>query len=340
MGSVTIDVVPYHGALLTLDLISGPQTIVLGDFGAETSGTLTDADGTLGPSDNGIATFSGQALTYVGSGTATPGVFVPGVGIVPLGTTVDVVSFEAGGQIYFHYPAGDPDLLGAVALVVDMDATPYPIFTPVCFADDTMISVPGGQRAARDIRPGDLVEDIDGNVHSVIWSSHREVNLSVFGPRARASLAPVVLPASLIGRHGMGDRLVVSRNHLIHFRHTLAQLYFGSSRVLLPAGAFVGTLGKIDATAPRITYVHFMCAAHAVVRANGVAAETFFPGPQALSSLTPVQKRELERNPICLNAARTMRHAAPVLGMKDAKFLLSEIFQHGGVENKDPIPIH
>ena len=60
MGSATIDVVPYSGALAVVDLLTPGQTIVLGNFGPVQSGVLTDVDGTLGPSDDGIATFSTQ----------------------------------------------------------------------------------------------------------------------------------------------------------------------------------------------------------------------------------------------------------------------------------------
>lgn len=324
MGSVTIDVVPYNGALLTVNLNSGPQTIVLGDFGPQTSGVLQDADGTLGPSDDGIATFQGLPLNYVGSGTATPGVFVPGVGIVPLGASVDLVAFEAGGQIYFHYPAGDPNLLGAVALVTDLDLTPYPLFTPVCFEASTVISIPGGTARASDLRPGDTVEDIYGQAHTILWTSHRHVDLSACGPRARAAMAPVRIPITPgIGLPQFSLRL--SRNHLILCRHPLAELLFGAEGVLLPAAACVGLTGQIDLTLPRVTYVHIMCTRHVVVRANGLAAETFFPGPQAMAALTPSQRRNFLADPACETAARSMRRAAPVLGMKDARFLISEI---------------
>lgn len=221
-----------------------------------------------------------------------------------------------------------------------MDATPYPLFTPVCFEAETMISVPGGRRPARDLRAGDMIEDIHGVPHQIVWTSSRVIDLSVFGPRARSTIAPVVLPADRISRRGEGGNLIVSRNHLIHFRHRLAEFYFGSHRVLLPAAAFVGTLGRIDRTAPHVTYVHFMCQTHAVIRANGVAAETFFPGPQALCALPPAQRREMERNPILLKARQEMKHAAPVLRMRDARFLLAEIFRSEMKENQGEITVH
>lgn len=327
MGSATIDVVPYNGALLTFDLLSGVQTIVLGDFGAEQSGVLTDTDGILGPTDDGVATFQGNPITYIGSGTATPGVNVPGVGILPLGSPVDMVAFEAAGQIYFHYPAGDPDVTGSVALVVDLDPTPYPIFSPVCFASDTMIMTPDGEVAAIDLRQGDLVQDIHGKAHPILWTSHRTVALDHCGPRARASLAPVEIPSALFQPDAPDRTLRVSRNHLILMRHPILDLYFGMDQALVPAGAYIGLAAKTDMRCPRITYVHFMCEAHVVVQANGVEAESFYPGKQAMAALTPIQRDDFHHSVPRRVKSRPMRLAAPVLKMQEARLAIANAHQ-------------
>ncbi|MBY6164655.1 Hint domain-containing protein [Pseudooceanicola nitratireducens] len=326
MGSASIDVIPYNGALLAANLLSSVQNIVLADFGTQLSGTITDTDGILGPGDDGIATFQGNPISYVGSGTATPGVFVPGVGTVPLGTTVDLVVFEAGGQIYFHYPAGDLDLTGAIAVVVDIDPTPYPIFSPACFVADTMIATPDGERRAIDLRPGDRVRDIHGRDHAILWTSQRHVALSSCGSETRATLAPVTLPPALTGGDG-GRSLSVSRNHLILMQHAALQLHFGLDQALVPAGAFAGFGGTTDLSARAVTYVHIMCDSHVILRANGTAAETFFPGPQAMAALGPLQRRDFHADPRRTALVARMRHAAAVLTMQEARFLLAEISQ-------------
>lgn len=327
MGSATIDVTPYNGALLTYDLLSGVQTIVLGAFGSEETGVLVDTDGILGPSDDGVASFLGHPITYIGSGTATPGIHVPGVGTLPLGTPVDTVAFEADGQIYFHYPSGDPDLVGAVALVVDIDPTPYPIFSPVCFAADTMISTPRGDVPAIDLRPGDEVEDIHGKAHHILWASQRRVTLENCGPRARATLAPVVLPTTLFDDAPSGGPLRVSRNHLVLIRHPILDYYYGLSEALVPAGAFVGLATKADLTSRSITYVHFMCEKHAVIRANGIAAETFYPGPQAMAALTPAQRRDWHQSVPRHIKKKPMKPAAPILTMHEARFVIANMYR-------------
>lgn len=89
-------------------------------------GTLADNDGTLG-SDDTQSTFDGDEITYVGSGTAQPGVEALGV-VVPLGTAVPVIVFEANGNTYFHYPEGEPFVTDIVALILDIEDTPGEVF--------------------------------------------------------------------------------------------------------------------------------------------------------------------------------------------------------------------
>ena len=165
MPSSTIDAVAYDGSLLSLDLLSGSQTLVLSSFGSTTSGTFTNDNAVFDSNDDGVATFNGEPVTYIGSGTATPGVEVLGI-VVPLGTSKDIVAFEAGGQIYFVYPDGPPNLLSAVAVVIDLSPAPYSDFTPVCFGAGTLILTPSGERAVETLQPGDFVLDIEGSPQS------------------------------------------------------------------------------------------------------------------------------------------------------------------------------
>lgn len=325
MGSATIDVVPYNGALAVVDLYTPGQTIVLGDFGPTQSGILTDVDGTLGPSDDGIATFSSQPVTYIGSGTATPGVAVPGPLIIPLGTPVDVVAFEAGGQVYFHYPDGEPDFTGAIAVVIDIDTTPYPIFTPVCFEADSLISTPTGPRPAHSLRSGDMVQDIFGRAHPIRWIGRRVVDLSACDPAARARLAPVLIPRDTLRSARPSRDLRLSQNHLLLIRHPLCSLFHGEPEVLVPAAAMIGAGGQLDLNAGTVTYIHILCDSHVILRANDLAAESFLPGPQALAALTPCQRKALWDLPDGGDRIRSMVAAATVLGLRDARFLLTEI---------------
>lgn len=89
MPTATIAVTAYNGSLISADLLSGSQTLLLSSLDRPATGTLFDTDNGFGNTDDGVATFDGAAVTYVGSGTATPGDEVLGI-FVPLGTAVDV----------------------------------------------------------------------------------------------------------------------------------------------------------------------------------------------------------------------------------------------------------
>jgi len=124
--SITTNV--YSGPLSSVELLSDTPNILLSLISSpQSDGILADNNGTLTMSDSGKSTFNNSPLTYVGSGTVTPGVNVLGE-TIPLGTPVDVVVIEIDGVICFHYPNDPPNLLGAVSLVLDIDPTPYEIF--------------------------------------------------------------------------------------------------------------------------------------------------------------------------------------------------------------------
>ena len=126
MPTQDITVREYVGSLANANLLTDDPTLLLTAFSGEMEGTLADNDGTLG-SDDTQSTFEGDDITYVGSGTAQPGVEALGV-IVPLGTPVPVIVFEANGATYFHYPEGEPFVTGIVALILDIEDTPGEVF--------------------------------------------------------------------------------------------------------------------------------------------------------------------------------------------------------------------
>ncbi|MCA0996709.1 Hint domain-containing protein [Alloyangia pacifica] len=279
MASSDITVTPYDGALLTTQLLASQQTIVLGDFGSETSGTLIDDDGLLGSTDDGTALFNGDPVTYIGSGTATPGVDVGGV-TVPLGTSVDVVAFEAAGQIYFHYPAGGPNLLSAVAVVVDIDTSPYQVFTPLCFAQGTHILTSFGDRRIETLRRGDMAKDIDGKLHEIKWIGR--LDLRIPNRPAYRKWRPVRVAAHAFGRNHPYRDTWLSQQHRVLVKSALNELYFGDNSCLAPVVRLAdGDRISIDTSVETITYYHVLCERHAVLRANGMAAESLHPGQVA-----------------------------------------------------------
>lgn len=309
MADATITVTPYDGDLLSLQLLSPDITHVFADFGPSTSGTLTDDDGFLSDADDGVATFGGDPIDYIGSGTATPGVDIGGF-IIPLGATVPLVVFEAGGQIYFHYPEGPPNLLSAVAVVTSLTADPYEVFTPLCFGAGTMIATARGETKVEDLEPGDRVLDVFGKVHEVIWQGGRELEI----PDAPEfdKWRPVRVRAHAFGPGCPARDTFLSQQHRVYFEHPGLTVPDGAPGAFAPACQMVNDRSvRIARGRSKIKYHHILCAEHVVLLANGMPAESLFAGELIWEIAPSMPKAVRARLP---ELARNMTPAAPNMG--------------------------
>jgi serralysin len=64
---------------------------------------------------------------------------------------------------------------------------------------------------------------------------------------------------------------------------------------LVAAKHLVGVPGIAEGAPRPVSYIHFMCAQHEVIRANGAWAESFLPGDHAMSQVCGDQQAELFR---------------------------------------------
>ncbi len=290
LPSSSITVTPYIGSVLAADLLAGSTTLVLSNFGSAQSGTLSDNDGLLENADDGVATFNGAPINYIGSGSATGGAEVAGI-FIGVGPTVDVVVFEAAGQIFFHYPDGQP-ALAQLLLNVNISAAPYEVFTPVCFAADTLILTPDGERTIQELQVGDWITDFYGEEHEIIWTGSRKLSI----PRSEAfkKWRPVDIERDALGE-GMPCRITrVSQQHRIVLADWRAQLCAGQNEVFVPAVHLVNDSDiRINNALDEVEYCHVMCSEHVVLSANGMPAESLFPGSVALEGLERAARNEL-----------------------------------------------
>jgi T5SS/PEP-CTERM-associated repeat protein len=132
----------------------------------------------------------------------------------------------------------------------------------LCFAAGTMIATPDGERAVETLRAGDVVLTADG-ARPVRWVGRRRIDLRRHA-RPEAA-APVRIRAGAFA-DGMPKRdLLVSPDHAI-----LAE------GVLVPARLLVnGCSVTIDRTHARIAYHHVELDRHAILFAEGLAAESY-----------------------------------------------------------------
>jgi serralysin len=151
---------------------------------------------------------------------------------------------------------------------------------PVCFAAGTWIETPDGARRVEDLRPGDPVLTLDHWPQPVLWTGRR---WTAFGHGAHRH-QPMVIAPEAMGQGLPFAPLRVSPQH----RLLLAGSGQGaqSGGVLAKAKALDGRPGVAqDRACTAADYLQLLLPRHAIVFANGLAAESLYPGPIALHSL-------------------------------------------------------
>ena len=143
-----------------------------------------------------------------------------------------------------------------------------------CFVAGTLIATPEGERPAETLRPGDLVLTQDEGAQPLRWIGTRTVP-------AAGEFAPIYIRANTFGTH---RDLLLSPLHRVLIRDSLAALLFGEDEVLIAARDLVNDRSVLRKPGGDVTYVHLMFDRHQVVFSEGLATESFLPGPQTARS--------------------------------------------------------
>ena len=161
-----------------------------------------------------------------------------------------------------------------------------------CFVAGTMIDTPQGRVPVETLKPGDEVTSLDHGAVEVTWIGMRR--LSAADLTDMPSLCPVRIPAGALGIGAPERDLVVSPQHRVLIDSDISERMTGEAQLLVPAVKLVGYNGiETIPAADGVTYVHFTCAEHEVVFANGCPSESLYLGPEALKSLPAASKAEL-----------------------------------------------
>ena len=139
-----------------------------------------------------------------------------------------------------------------------------------CFVAGTMIQTTDGEIPVERLSPGDLVITRDEGPCPVRWIGKRQVN-------AQGDFAPIHIRSGTFGAH---RDLLVSPQHRILVRDSLAELLFGEDEVLVAARDLLNDRSVTRRCGGTVTYVHLMFDRHQVIYSEGVPTESFLPGPQ------------------------------------------------------------
>jgi len=139
-----------------------------------------------------------------------------------------------------------------------------------CFVAGTMIRTVDGDKPVEQIEPGDLVITRDEGPRPVRWAGSRQV-------KAEGDFAPIRIRAGTFGEHG---DLLLSPQHRVLVRDSLAELLFGEDEVLVAAKDLLNDRSVLRRAGGMVTYVHLMFDRHQVIYSEGLPTESFLPGPQ------------------------------------------------------------
>lgn len=168
-----------------------------------------------------------------------------------------------------NFTYGIQSVDGAGTPIVD-DVGFVTVETIPCFVAGTHIRTLKGEVPVEDLKPGDLIMTLDNGAQPLRWIGQRSV-------AGTGKLAPIRIKAGTFGSHG---KLMVSPQHRVLVQDVRAQMFFGEEQVLVAAKDLVDDRAVRQVEQEQVTYVHLLFDDHQVVWSEGLATESFLPGPQ------------------------------------------------------------
>ncbi|MFD2175325.1 Hint domain-containing protein [Rhodobacter lacus] len=165
------------------------------------------------------------------------------------------------------------------------------IYDVPCFTPGTLIETKRGRVAVEDLGPGDKLLTRDNGYQKIRWIGRRD--LSAADLAAHPQLQPVRIARGALGEGLPEHDILVSPQHRMLISGIRAELFFGEAEVLAAALHMVGQPGIERVAVQEISYLHLMCDAHEIIRAEGAWTESFQPGDRTLGGLDQAQRREL-----------------------------------------------
>lgn len=160
-----------------------------------------------------------------------------------------------------------------------------------CFTPGTAIATPRGERAVEELRIGDRVVTRDNGLQMIGWTGQRALDHATLA--ANAHLRPVLLTQGCLGM-GLPERdMLVSPNHRFLVANSRTMLPVAAHEALVAAKHLIDSRTIREVSALGVSYVHFTCARHEVVLANGAWAESFHPRDLTLNGMGNAQRTEL-----------------------------------------------
>ena len=153
-----------------------------------------------------------------------------------------------------------------------------------CFTTGTRILTDGGEVPVEAIRAGDRVVTLDHGLQRVVWAGGRHLD------RAALEAEPLQRPV-LIRDGALGNRgdVLVSPNHAVLAEVDGVEMLVRAKHLAeMEDPRFRIAKGRRE-----VGYHHLLLERHGIVFAQGMATETLYPGPMAVSALGPAVVAEI-----------------------------------------------
>ncbi|MDJ0820708.1 MAG: Hint domain-containing protein [Paracoccaceae bacterium] len=220
------------------------------------------------------------------------------------GNTVYIVAIN-GVNVGFAYPVGEePTTIGETFTGAHgLDGDPVDSSAGfgsssqnytgiVCFAAGTLIRTPRGDRPVDHLRIGDRVMTLDDGLQEIHWIGQTRLS----GGKLRDQDKPILFAPHALGAERPERPLAVSPNHRILLPPTWLRGPVDPDGVLVPAKGLTALPRVRKMRGKReVTYYHILLARHAILIANGMAAESFYPGVMALHMMSDADCAALTR---------------------------------------------
>ena len=278
-------------ALAENDIITINDTDI-DDATFDPTGTLFARSEISNLDNNSVGTFTLQSGTVINFGPGTTNTGLPGVadGIL-LSTILNNNAPGVSGTGTIQITSGDES--GTVGRI-SFENFETINFGLLCFASGTMIKTIDGERAIETLTVGDRVLTMDGNYQEIRWID--SLGLDSIDLQMNPRLKPIIIRADALGAGFPEQDLIVSPQHRIFVRSTIAERMFDTREVLIPANKLL-TLDGIDILEHNpdgVEYWHMLFDDHQIVWSNGTPSESLFTGPEALKAVSPEGRLEIQ----------------------------------------------
>jgi hypothetical protein len=182
----------------------------------------------------------------------------------------------------------------------------------LCFVRGAIIETARGPIPVERLAVGDEICVARGGTEPIKWIFSSRLGDTTL--RRHPEGRPVRITAGALGGGLPRRDLLVSRQHRMLVDSKVAMRMFGTPNALIAAVKLTALPGiYVDEDVQEVEYFHILFDQHEVIWAEGTPSESLFTGPEALKSVPPAARAELERLFPQINAIDYQARAAALI---------------------------